>query len=184
MNPRALRAALAHVPPRAPMTLRAATPDAVLCVDHALFHRRADRVDAARLEACMADPTARFVLAGVEGPEGWLPIGYTGWFPLRDADRDALLAGALDRRQLRPGDGEAAYLFAWGLLAPWRSHGRARALLCDLGAAVADRPQRLALIVTPAGARVATRFGLRATTVRFGHDTLWASPGLSASPTG
>ncbi len=179
MTPSALRAALREVPLDATMRLGPGETATVLAIDHALFRRHTDRVDAARLAACMAHPRARFTVASVAGPRSWLPIGYTAWFPLADADRDALLAGRLDRHQLRPGDGEAVYLFAWGMLRAWRGHGRAATMLRAMAAETAPHETRLALLLTRSGARVAHRFGLAPTGVAYGDEALWATPMLS-----
>ncbi len=183
MTPATLRAALGRVPGDAPMTLGTGDPQTVLALDHAIFHRRADRVDRGRLEACMGHASAQFTVARVHGAHGVVPIGYTGWFTLTDGDRDALLAGRLDRQALRPGDGEAVYLFAWGMLRAWRGHGRAAELLRALGEATRDHAPRLALLVSPAGARVAKRFGLGPTGVRYGNEALWATRSVTAPST-
>lgn len=138
--------------------------------DLAAYPRPADRVDWPRL-AWVVDlfPTG-FTLYTVEAPEGErVPVGYAGWYPV---DRDTVRwlvrrPGALRHRgQIVPlravGPGDALYVFNYSMVAPLHHTGATRVLLTGLAAALDAHPghPRLALTVSPEGARVATRLGM------------------------
>ena len=141
--------------------------------DHACYPAPADRVDLGRLLHVLQAFPQGFRLWWVRDPAaGWLPVGYSGWHPIPGAlfellcrspaelgDRGALAPlSALDER-----GGSYICLFNYSIVPPLQHGPGSRRLLAALAADLARIRLRglAALTVSPAGARVASRFGLQ-----------------------
>lgn len=114
--------------------------------------------------------------------EGWLPVGYTAWYPISPGSLARLERGdpTLAERLIPPAriapNEAAVYVFNYSLDASSRRSALSRALLSSLATelAAAEPAALAAITVSPDGIRVAERFGMtqRATLVS-GNLTEW-----------
>lgn len=144
---------------------------ATLAADFAIYDPDEDRVDFPRLNHVLAAFPQGFRLWWTPAAAGgFVPVGYSGWYPIAPAVFERLAtrpASVTDRGEMAPaplGPAPIVYLFSYGVAAPLRKTDVARRLL----AALADdirlaQPGGLAAItVSEDGARVARRFGMKA----------------------
>jgi hypothetical protein len=107
---------------------------------------------------------------GRAATEGWVPVGYSGWYPISTASFEIIeqRPDALRDRMIVPAaepQPRFAYVFNYSLTAPWRQARFSRQLLGALdGALKRHALEGLATItVSEDGARVARRFGMQRT---------------------
>lgn len=146
---------------------------AALLADWACYEAPVDQVRFDRLLHVMHVFPAGFRVWWAEAPgAGWLPVGYTGWFPIAAVTFEVLETRAAELRDralpvlpaLEPEpEGSYVYLFNYSIVAALRgtdcSRRLVRALADDVGAV---RLRGMAAItVSEDGARVAERFGMR-----------------------
>lgn len=142
---------------------------AVLVADWATYPLPEDRVDLVRLLLVMQGFPQGFRLWLAHTNDGFVPVGYTGWYPIPEAHLLALDAGQpppADRLFLPlpelPAENRAVYLFNYGIVPQLKGTPYAQQLM----RAYAEDLQRLgptglaALVVSPDGQRVAERFGM------------------------
>lgn len=148
---------------------------ALLLCDWACYPRPQDRVEPGRLrevvEAFPAGFRAYFARFAAAGDPGWLPVGYSGWFPIAEETFRLFRAGSprlADRRRIRPlsslsPQGDFLYLFNYSVLPALRGTACARRLLGELGIEIGRTAIRglCAITVSEDGARVARRFGMQ-----------------------
>lgn len=143
---------------------------ATLLADWACYHRPRDRVDVARLLSVLwRFPRGFRVWLGKIG-EDWLPVGYTGWYPIAPAlfhrlgTDPASIAhrGAIEPLSAIDPGGTYVYLFNYSIVPPLRHTAHSATLLKALARDIAGLPLAGAAAITlsPDGARVAERFGL------------------------
>lgn len=150
--------------------------------DLACYPEPASQVGFERLLLVMHAFPEGFRLFYVELPElGFLPVGYTGFYPISahvfqalEQDRPPLRARLVPPLSAFEPDGSFVYLFNYSIVAPLRGTSAAGRLVRALSSDVmAARPRGLsAITVSPDGARVASRFGMRhtGTIVQGGHE--------------
>jgi hypothetical protein len=141
--------------------------------DLACYPAAADQVGFERLAYVMHVFPRGFRLWGCEVPGlGWLPVGYSGWYPIAATSFELLEQKAESLRdrmvvplpEIEPG-GSFVYVFNFSIVPQLRrteaSKRLVRALAEDLGAA---KPLGLsAITVSAEGAKVVERFGMRPT---------------------
>jgi hypothetical protein len=142
---------------------------ALLLADWVSYDSADDRVDFGRLAFVVGRFPRGFRLwfSEVDGL-GWVPVGYTGWYPIDPTTFDQLLAGApvhADRAVVplrEVGPAPVLYLFNYSVARPFRRTAASRRLLSAYFADVeAQSPGGLAAItVSGDGSRVAARAGL------------------------
>jgi hypothetical protein len=143
---------------------------ATLLADWACYPRPRDRVDVARLLSVLwRFPRGFRVWLGKIG-EDWLPVGYTGWYPIAPALFHRLCtdpASIADRGAVVPLSaidpaGACIYLFNYSIVPPLRHTAHSATLLKALARDIAGVPLAgaAAITVSADGARVAERFGL------------------------
>ncbi|XXY48071.1 hypothetical protein WME91_49545 [Sorangium sp. So ce269] len=144
---------------------------ATLLADWSCYPLPVDQVGIERLFQVMFTFPAGFRVWWAEAPgSGWLPVGYTGWFPIAELTFEALAARPAELRYrnmpalptLDPG-GSFIYLFNYSVLGPLRGTSCSRRLLRALADDIAAVPLRglAAITVSEEGSRVAERFGMR-----------------------
>ena len=144
---------------------------ATLLADHACYPVPADQVRLDRLLNVMHGFPAGFRLwwAALPGM-GWLPVGYTGWFPIAGVTFEILetRAGELQDRSLPvlpsvDPRGSFVYLFNYSLVGALQRTVCSRRLLGALADDIAALPLAglAAITVSEGGIRVAERFGMR-----------------------
>lgn len=145
---------------------------ATLLADWASYEAPVDRAEFPRLAFVANRFPAGFRVwfAGRAGE--WLPVGYTGWYPIEEYAFDRLFRGtpALRDRMFvpltsAPASGGFLYLFNYSAARPFRKSRLTRELLTSYASDVeAQRARGLsAITVSPDGVRVASRFGLAKT---------------------
>jgi hypothetical protein len=144
---------------------------ATLLADWACYPVPVDQVSFERLLYVMHVFPAGFRTWWVKSPRaGWLPVGYTGWYPISAATFDTLAAHAstLRDRSVLPipvldPQGNFLYLFNYSMVAGLRRTSCSKRLVRSLVEDVrAVRCRGLAAItVSEDGVRVAERFGMR-----------------------
>lgn len=141
--------------------------------DLACYPEPVDQVGFERLAYVVHVFPRGFRLWGCEVPGiGWLPVGYSGWYPIAATSFELLEQKASSLRdrmvvplpEVEPG-GSFVYVFNFSIVPELRgtpaSKRLVRALADDLAAA---QPRGLAAItVSPEGARVVERFGMKRT---------------------
>jgi hypothetical protein len=144
---------------------------ATLLVDWSCYPAPVDRVGIERLFQVMHVFPAGFRVWWVNDPgSGWLPVGYTGWYPIAELTfetLDARTSALFDRNvpalpAIDPG-GSFLYLFNYSVLESLRRTSCSRRLLRALADDLAAVPLRglAAIAVSEEGIRVAERFGMR-----------------------
>ncbi|EYF03069.1 hypothetical protein [Chondromyces apiculatus] len=143
---------------------------AVLLADWACYAMPGDQVSFARLVQVLEVFPAGFRLWWAEVPgAGWLPVGYTGWFPIQEVTFETLVsrAGELRDRTLTvlpvvDPEGSFVYLFNYSIVEPLRKTPCARRLLRALAEDLEHISLRglAAITVSEDGIRVAERFGM------------------------
>jgi hypothetical protein len=164
---------------------------ALWAADAAAYPSPVDRVELARLAWVVSTFPQGFRLVLAEDAAGdWLPVGYTGWYPIAANTLELLLRHPdqlRHRGQVAPlaavEPGCAVYLFNYSITALLRRSRASRALLGELAAALPPlgEHRRCALTVSADGARVAARFGLER------RGTAWIggeAEGVFVSPDG
>jgi hypothetical protein len=143
---------------------------AALLADWACYRRPRDRVEFARLlHVLWHFPGGFRVWLGRIGQD-WLPVGYTGWYPIAPALFRRLSAdpasighrGAiLPLSEIDPA-GTYIYLFNYSIVPPLRRTAHGASLIKALAQDIAGLPLAGAAAITlsPDGARIAERFGL------------------------
>jgi hypothetical protein len=148
---------------------------ATLLADWASYPLPAHRVSFERLAFVMNAFPEGFRIFWLDCPgEGFLPVGYSGFYPIAPATFERLEGadgGLADRRiwplTPAPPRGQYMYLFSYSIVDPLRRSPWSRRLVRALAEDVGERaPAGLAaLTVSADGRRVAERFGLRQTGV-------------------
>ncbi len=142
---------------------------AVLLADWACYVAPADKVTPERLRQAMDTFPQGFRSWWIRSPDrDWLPVGYSGWYPVSKETFSLLEQGALSAGRSVPAislaeEGALLYLFNYSVLPPLRGSEVARRLVRGLADEVnALQPRGVAaLTVSSDGARVAQRFGMR-----------------------
>jgi len=144
--------------------------NALWAADLGAYPHPADQVDYPRLAWVVSVFPQGFTLWTVEGPDGApLPVGYTGWYPVTEANLRWLLDRPDELRhrgQLVPlpsvGPTDVLYLFNYSVVGPLRHTALSRALLAELAGQLDAHPghERAAITVSADGERAAARFGL------------------------
>lgn len=161
-----------------PLLLQSGSPEAldgfaraVYLADLACYPAAGDQVDWPRLLRVMRAFPRGFRVWGGEAPGlGWVPVGYTGWYPIAEATF-AALEGAeawLGERDVPAlsevgEEGCFVYVFNFSIVPALRGSSASRRLLGGLSEDVAGVLVRGmgAITVSPEGARVVERFGMR-----------------------
>lgn len=142
---------------------------AALIADWACYPDPGHRVSEPRLASVIAAYPAGFRIEFANHRGHWYPVGYTGFFPITDAQFDRLLTtpGSLRHRDaIEPAPNAAAspplYLFNYSIIASLRGTPASGAMLAALAQAVATTAHRglVAAVVSEAGARVARGLGM------------------------
>lgn len=143
---------------------------AALLADWACYHRPRDRVDFARLlHVLWHFPRGFRVWLGKIGQD-WLPVGYTGWYPIAPAlfhrlgTDPASIAhrGAIEPLSAIDPAGTYVYLFNYSIVPPLRHTAHSATLLKAFARDIAGLPLAgaAAITVSADGARIAERFGM------------------------
>jgi hypothetical protein len=144
---------------------------ATLVADWAVYESRADRVDAARLLFVMTRFPAGFRTWFGQTEEGWLPLGYTGWYPVEEAtfarmenNTPPLADRAIVPLTILPAR-PYLYVFNYSIVQSLQSTPFSGRLMRELAADITRAtPAGLAAIaVSDDGIRIAERFGMRKT---------------------
>jgi hypothetical protein len=144
---------------------------ATLLADWGCYTAPVDQVGFERLLFVMHVFPAGFRGWWVESPDdGWLPVGYTGWYPISEATFEMLASRAAMVRDrstvplpvIDP-EGSFFYLFNYSILPAFRRGPCSRQLVRGLAEDIQAVPCRglAAITVSEDGARVAERFGMR-----------------------
>ncbi len=140
--------------------------------DWACYTTEADRAEYDRMKRVItAFPQGFRVYLQTDAAGRDVPVGYTGWYPLPRAVFDRLhdapqtlthRGDAAPLTSLSP-DGDYLYLFNYSIIPALQKTESSRAMLQTFARAVCATPHRgmAAVTVSPDGARVAERFGLR-----------------------
>lgn len=142
--------------------------------DWACYTKDADRADFARLVSVVATFPSGFRLWLCRLPdETYIPVGYTGWYPITDSIFELLLhnpASITHRGFMVPCrdlslQGNNIYLFNYSIIPQLRKRPPSSLLLKNLAKDVSKINAHgiAAVTVSPDGIRVAERFGLRQT---------------------
>jgi hypothetical protein len=139
----------------------------LLWADWACYRAPVDRAGWARMRRVVEAFPRGFRLWWVSAPGGgWVPVGYTGWYPIcaqTFARLEDAPASITDRGQVAPlGAGEPdegwVYVFNYSALPCAWGTGLTRALLGALGRDIAQARGLSTVCVSPQGARVAVGF--------------------------
>jgi hypothetical protein len=141
----------------------------IFVCDWACFDRPSDRVDFLRLLYIVSFFPAGFSLwlANVRGEE-WIPVGYTGWYPIAGPVFDMMYdnpESITHRGVIMPvesGTHPYVYLFNYSVIPQLRKTRHSARIVKSLARELESiRPRGMATIaVSEDGARVAARFGL------------------------
>lgn len=142
----------------------------ILVADWACYHKLVDRVALHRLSYSASVFPAGFRLWLAKPGEDWLPIGYSGWYPIAESAlrRLELESGQVrDRGEAAPVRtvGGAIYVFNYSIIPQGRSgvgSNVSRLMLRQLASDLDQHKQarRAAITVSEDGSRVARRFGM------------------------
>lgn len=146
---------------------------ATFLADLACYPEPVDQVDLARLLYVMDVFPRGFRLWGAETPAlGWVPVGYSGWYPIAPVTFELLEQRAASLRDrmvaplpaVEPG-GSFLYVFNFSVVPALRGTPTAGRLVRGLAEDLSATPHRglAAITVSPEGARVVERFGMRRT---------------------
>jgi hypothetical protein len=141
---------------------------ALFAADLGCYVAKVDQVNFERLVYVVHSYPQGFRLwFGRTAADGWVPVGYSGWYPISEASfellerrpgslRDRMIVPAVDARP------RFAYVFNYSLTRPWRRVPFSRRLLASLDKSL---PRQLlegiaTITVSGDGARVARRFGM------------------------
>lgn len=152
---------------------------ATFLADLASYPAPVDQVDLARLLYVIAVFPGGFRLWGAEAPGlGWVPVGYSGWFPIAESSFTLLEQhpASLRDRMVAPlpavePEGSFLHVFNVSIVRPLRGTVASKRLVRGLAGDLAGQRHRglSAITVSPEGARVMERFGMRRTgTMRVG----------------
>jgi hypothetical protein len=141
--------------------------------DLASYPAPVDQVGFERLAYVMAVFPRGFRLWGCDvGGAGWLPVGYSGWYPIAATSFELLEQKAASLRDrtvvplpdVEPG-GSFVYVFNFSIVPELRQTAASKRLVRALAEDItAARPRGLsAITVSPEGARVVERFGMKRT---------------------
>ena len=146
---------------------------ATFLADLACYPEPVDQVDLARLLYVMSVFPRGFRLWGAETPElGWVPVGYSGWYPIAPATFELLeqKAASLRDRMVAPlpaeePAGSFVYVFNFSIVRALRGTPASRRLVQGLAEDLAGVRQLglAAITVSPEGTRVVERLGMRRT---------------------
>lgn len=142
---------------------------AVLAADWLTYTAPDDRANLLRLGFVLDRFPAGFRVWFAASKGGWLPVGYSAWYPIDELTyqrfktnhppwRDRAVVPMTDTSE-----GDYLYLFNYSVLPAFRKGEGSRRLIRQLAAEVAPVGSRgmVAITVSDDGSRVATRFGLR-----------------------
>jgi hypothetical protein len=141
--------------------------------DLASYPEPVDQVDLARLLYLMHVFPRGFRLWGAEAPDlGWVPVGYSGWYPIAETSFARLAQPVPSLRdrlvpalpEVAPG-GSFLHVFNFSVVRALRGTVASKRLVRALAADLAgERALGLsAITVSPEGARVCARFGMERT---------------------
>jgi len=160
---------------------------AVLAADWLTYAAPDDRANILRLGFVIDRFPQGFRVWFLATNAGWLPVGYSGWYPIDAATYRRLVTNdppISDRAfvPLTSADSDGyIYIFNYSILPPFRDGVGSRRLLRRLNeemCAVAPRGMA-AITVSPEGAAVAARFGLTFRhTIKVGEsfEDIWTGP--------
>jgi len=146
---------------------------ATFLADQASYPEPVDQVDLARLLYVMAVFPRGFRLWGAEAPGlGWVPVGYSGWYPIAESSFELLeqRAASLRDRMVVPlpavePEGSFVHVFNFSIVRALRGTVASKRLVRGLAGELAGVRRRglSAITVSPEGARVVERLGMRRT---------------------
>lgn len=142
---------------------------ATLAADWACYPNESEQVERWRLHHVLSAYPTGFRTYFIQHQQRWLPVGYSGFYPVSNTLHGELAAGrvpTLDRQSLLPDTSlphsGLFYVFNYSVVPAFLGSWLSRTLVGDLSAALEHvQPTALcAITVSEAGQRVARRFGM------------------------